>query len=127
MTNIQKKERIWEIDILRGFAFVMMIFDHFCFDMGFIFRNIYTICNWSYNYIFSESKSIINTIFCWAIFMFVSGISSTFSKNNLKRGTKLLIIASAFSIGTFIVNIILKHYGYNMNITISKSRKEAVG
>lgn len=124
MENIPKKERILEIDILRGFAFLMMIFDHFCFDMGFIFRNIYTnptllkICNWSYNYIFSESKSIINTLFCWAIFMFVSGISSTLSKNNLKRGTKLLLIATIFSIGTFIVSIILKHFGYNMNITI---------
>lgn len=124
MENIPKKERIWEIDILRGFAFLMMIFDHFCFDMGFIFRNIYTnhtllkICNWSYKYIFSESKNIINTIFCWAIFMFVSGICSTLSKNNLKRGTKLLIIATIFSIGTFIVSKVLNRFGYNMNITI---------
>ena len=124
MENISKKERIWEIDVLRGFAFLMMVFDHFCFDMGFIFRNIYTnpnllkITDWCYKYIFSNTKSVINTIFCWAIFIFVSGISSTFSKNNLKRGTKLLVIATIFSIGTFIVNIVLKHYGFNMNITI---------
>lgn len=124
MENIPKKERIWELDVLRGFAFIMMVFDHFCFDMGFIFRNIYTnsflvnISSWCYKYTFSDAKNIINTIFCWAIFMFVSGISSTLSRNNLKRGLRLLGIATIFSIGTFIVTIVMKHFNYNMEITI---------
>ena len=117
-------KRIPEIDILRGFAFIMMVFDHFCFDMGFVFRNIYTnptllkICNWCYNYIFSDAKMIINTILCWAIFMLVAGISSTLSRNNIKRGLRLLVIATIFSLGTFIVTLFLKQTNPNINYTI---------
>lgn len=124
MKNITTKQRIWEIDLLRGFAFIMMVFDHFCFDMGFVFRNIYTnptllkICNFCYNYIFSDIKAIINTIFCWAIFMFVSGISSTFSKSNLKRGIRLLIIGTIFSLGTYIVTLFFRQINPDINFTI---------
>lgn len=117
-------KRIPEIDILRGFAFIMMVFDHFCFDMGFVFRNIYTnptllkICNWCYNYIFSDAKMIINTFFCWAIFMLVAGISSTLSRNNIKRGLRLLVIATIFSLGTYIVTLFFKQTNPNINYTI---------
>ena len=124
MSETMTNKRIPEIDILRGFAFIMMVFDHFCFDMGFVFRNIYTnptllkICNWCYGYIFSDAKMIINTFLCWAIFMLVSGISSTFSRNNLKRGIRLLIIATIFSIGTYIVTLFFKQTNPNINYTI---------
>lgn len=117
-------KRIPEIDLLRGFAFIMMVFDHFCFDMGFVFKNIYTnptllkICNWCYNYIFSDVKMIINTFLCWAIFMLVSGISSTFSRNNLKRGLRLLIIATIFSLGTYVATLFFKQTNPNINYTI---------
>ena len=123
LTNKTNK-RITEIDILRGFAFIMMVFDHFCFDMGFVFKNIYTnptllkICNWCYSYALSDTKAIVNTVFCWAIFMLVSGISSTFSKNNLKRGIRLLIIASIFSLGTYIVTLIFRQSNPGINFTI---------
>lgn len=117
-------KRIWEIDVLRGFAFLMMVFDHFCFDVGFIFRNIYTnpfllkICNFGYNYVLSDTKKIINAVLCWSIFMLVSGISSTFSKSNFKRGLKLLVIASIFSIGTYIVTLIFKQNNPHVNFTV---------
>ncbi len=118
------KKRIWEIDVLRGFAFIMMVYDHFCFDMGFIFRNIYTnsfllkICDFCYNYIFSDTKKIVNSLLCWSIFMLVSGISSTFSKSNLKRGLKVLAIATIFSIGTYVVTLVFKQNNPNINFTI---------
>lgn len=117
-------KRIPEIDILRGFAFIMMVFDHFCFDMGWIFKSLYTnsfllkVCSWCYNYSLSDDKKIINTFLCWAIFMFVSGISSTLSKNNLKRGIRLLIIATIFSLGTYIATLYFKQSNPNINYTV---------
>lgn len=118
------KKRITEIDILRGFAFLMMAFDHFCFDMGFIFKNLYTnptllkICNFCYKYVTSDTKTIVNTLLCWAIFMFLSGISSTFTRSNLKRGLRLLIIATIFSIGTYIVTLFFKQNNPYINYTV---------
>ena len=32
-----KKQRAWEIDFLRGFAIIMVVWDHTLFDLGYIF------------------------------------------------------------------------------------------
>ena len=33
----EKRERIWELDALRGFCILCVIFIHFMFDLGFFF------------------------------------------------------------------------------------------
>lgn len=133
-TNSSKK-RIWEIDFLRGFAVLTMAFDHFCWDLGFVFRTIYTnptlkkICSWAHDYILSDTKKIINFIFCVGIFAFVSGISSTLSRSNFKRGLKVLSIALALTVGSYLLGIIAEklHFESMGNLVIYYGIFHAIG
>lgn len=115
------KKRIIELDILKGIAALMMVFDHLCFDLGFVFRNIYknklliNICNFCFKYELSINKKIINTIFCVWIFVFVAGITSTLSKSNLKRSLKFLIAALALSLGSHLIEVLSFYFGINID------------
>ncbi len=113
--EIKKAKRIWEIDALRGFAFLMMAWDHFTYDMGFIFGELYTneklkaFCDWCYRYksnVNSNAQVYINFFLCWGLFMFLSGISATLSRNNLKRGIKVGIVALLFTFGTWCASLL---------------------
>lgn len=83
------KNRIWEIDFLRGIAFIGMVFCHAVYDLNYIFGIETTF--------FLEYYDIIGN-FSAITFMILCGISSNFSKNNIKRG--LIVFASALALTT---------------------------
>lgn len=97
-------KRIWELDFLRGFSILMMIGDHLMYDFqsfpvwfsnyaaieGGVIRAVVEAANW---YWYSDLRFVGHQIFI--IFFFgVSGISFTFSRNNMKRGLKFLGFAA---------------------------------
>ena len=107
-----KKPRIWELDFLRGFAIIMMIFDHLMYDLqnlNSIFANFHAVNdpifmwldNFARQYWYSEVRAV-GHIFFIALFLIVSGISFTFSNSNLKRGTKLIIVALLINVVTYL-------------------------
>jgi len=112
MENIVVKKRIWELDALRGLAFIFMAFDHLTFDLGHMFLSSWSsespnhflvkIAELGYDYRQTDISLIFRIAFISGVFLFVSGISANLSKNNLKRGLKLLIIALTLSVGTFV-------------------------
>ena len=70
---MEKKKRIWEIDFLRGIAFLCMVYDHVMYDLNAIFGvRVHTI-------------DLIGD-FSAVLFMILCGISTTLSRNCLKRG-----------------------------------------
>ena len=83
-TTAISKNRIWEIDFLRGIAFLCMVYDHAVYDLNYIF-GIRTNFFWGYDDLIGDFSAIT--------FMILCGISANFSKNNLKRG--LIVFASA--------------------------------
>ena len=86
-----KKERIWEIDFLRGISIIMMIIFHIIFDL----RDIYNYpVYYDRGFIYYMGKVAVIT------FILISGISSSFSKSNVKRGLKILAIALGITIVT---------------------------
>jgi len=96
-----KKERAFELDFLRGIAIVMMILMHFSYDMTYEFG--------------LDGFDFISNKFFWefihpiilVLFVGVSGICCSFSRNNSKRGLRLLAVAVAFSLVTlFITNVV---------------------
>lgn len=89
------KNRIFFIDELRGLAVLCMIFYHsfYVFDSFF---------DWEWADALFEFFMPVQPFFA-GIFIFICGISCTFSKNNLKRGTVLLGVALGFTLVTAVV------------------------
>ena len=88
------RRRIYLMDELRGFAVFCMVFYHGFYTLAYLY-NI-------------EAGMVLLRFFMPAepyfagMFMLISGISSDLSHSNLKRGLKLLAIALAVSLITFL-------------------------
>jgi uncharacterized membrane protein len=100
------RERVFEIDFLRGFDILLMLLLHFCYDLSAI--NIFFHAPASGPVAWVESmRSFGNTVFLMidigdlftlefffsGLFMFLSGISCSFSHSNFTRAVKLSYVA----------------------------------
>ncbi len=113
-----KKTRIWELDFARGFAIIMMIFDHIMYDLKNLssyFENFYEVNNSTFEWLkdfgklyWNSELRFIGHFFFVALFLIVSGISFTFSKSNLNRSNKLMIVAVLISLVTFAIEYFTK-------------------
>lgn len=87
-------KRIWEIDFLRAGAIILMVVFHLIFDLNeFVGINI----DYLNGFWYWEGK--ISAL----IFIFLAGISSGFSKNNMKRGIIVLAFAMVITLVTYIL------------------------
>lgn len=87
--------RIHSLDEIRGLAVFCMVFYHAFYHMG-----------ESFGLPFGET--LLNFFmpvqpFFAGIFIFISGISSRLSRNNLKRGLRLLAVAAAITLVTVVI------------------------
>lgn len=101
---IKKNNRIWEIDFLRGLAFICMVYDHAVYDLNYIF-GVRTNFFWGYGDIIGDFSAIT--------FMILCGVSANLSKNNLKRGLIVFASALALTLGTGIADKL-----FNMRVII---------
>jgi len=107
----QSETRIWEVDFLRGFSIIMMVWDHFMYDLKSMpswFSNFHEIdrpaiewmVGFAQDYWYGDLRATFHYVFV-AFFLVVSGISFTFSRSNLRRGLKFLLFAILISLVTF--------------------------
>lgn len=98
--------RVAEIDFLRGFAVFLMVLDHLCYDLslwdlvlvGIGGENLYDVLNAIRPFVqlgqYIESATwrlVLHCIFV-GIFFLLSGISTTFSRNHLKRALEITVL-----------------------------------
>lgn len=95
------KNRIFFIDEIRGFAILCMIFYHAFYAFSSFF-------GWEWASAFFDFFMPAQPFFA-GVFIFICGISCTFSKSNLKRGLILLGIALGF---TFVTSVIMPAMGF---------------
>ncbi|MDA3931508.1 MAG: heparan-alpha-glucosaminide N-acetyltransferase domain-containing protein [Tenericutes bacterium] len=117
MENKIEKKRIWELDFLRGFAILMMVFDHLMFDFAYLrgyFSNFYSVNHALFNWLnnlgieyWNSTLRLIGREFFVLLFLLISGISFTFSKDNFRRGIKLVIVAAVITLVTFLIDLFL--------------------
>lgn len=118
--GLLSKERAFEIDLLRGIPIIVVVLYHICFTFSAfpsIFSNYYQVIK---NYPFLDSlysfvisiltNSFLHTYlvpFFGGLFLFVCGISTTFSHNNVKRagliGLASFIVSLVTGVATYVV------------------------
>lgn len=121
----QLHNRIPELDLLRGIAVLLMIFDHFMYDLAFLMPSLFpkfpapgTL--WAVAVLAATGYWgwIVRTVFRYVIlafFLLLTGICCTFSKSNLIRGAKLFSLALALSFATFGLGI----FTHDPDVTIT--------
>jgi uncharacterized membrane protein len=106
-----KKKRIFEIDFVRGFCILLMVMDHFFYDWGYLIQDIFNFNDLNISWIdslnsfavdyWSWSVRTIVRVVVVCLFLFTSGISSTLSKNNFKRGLMIFGVGVLMSLAFF--------------------------
>lgn len=111
--------RAWELDALRGLAILSVVWDHFMYDLAYMFY-------YEWQYLGAEGLlkagdfartyhdgflRVIGWPFFVFIFFFVSGTCTTFSRNNFFRGLKLAGVAILVSVVTYVLEEYLAFSG----------------
>lgn len=99
MSKTNNTQRIWEIDFLRGVSIILMVGYHLLYDLG-SFRGVERFLGFS-----TDLSSIAWTIaqfFFAGLFVVLSGISSTLSRSNVRRGLRLLAVSIAVTAATYV-------------------------
>jgi len=93
------RQRIWEIDFLRGVAIILVVGYHLLFDLG-EFVGTKRFLGWS-----TDLSSVAWTIaqhFFAGLFVLLSGTSSTLTRSNVRRGLRLLAVSFAVTVVTYV-------------------------
>lgn len=89
--DYRTKNRIWELDFLRGIALLLMVYFHIIFDM----KEFY---NYPVNY--ESGFNYFTGRAAFTLFTLLSAISCSLSRNNIKRGLKILSLALIITLST---------------------------
>ena len=128
---LPKKERIFEIDFLRCLPIFIVMLYHLAYDFSMIpyitsnytsviqnYPNLEDFINFCFNI---TNNDLILEVFAplvGGLFLFICGISTSFSRNNLRRSLLLLLGSMLISGGTWILNIIFAQTGNNYDVFI---------
>ncbi len=97
----KSSSRAYELDVLRGVAMIFVIFMHVSWDL----RYAYGLAKCSY-LLAPWFEGLMHPFFL-VVFVSVSGVCCTFSRNNVIRGAKLLIVALLLTAGSLFATYIL--------------------
>lgn len=96
---MEKRQRIWEIDALRGLCIPGMILIHLIYDVV----DLYGFLHWPYPSWYSLFKNNYG-----ALFLLISGISVTLGRRSLRRGIQVLgcgMIVTAVTVGMYLIGM----------------------
>jgi uncharacterized membrane protein len=95
----ETRQRVWEIDFLRGLSIILMVGYHLLFDLG-EFRGVERFLGFSTD--LSTTAWTIAQMFFATVFIALSGISSTLTRSNVRRGLRLLAVSILVSAATYV-------------------------
>lgn len=96
MSTAPQKSRYYALDALRGLSILLMVAYHFGYNLV-----LFGIAPPSL--IYNPLLNVLQPFFA-SVFIAISGASSTFSHNNLRRGVKILLCALLVSLATYLFN-----------------------
>lgn len=118
LAAIPKKERIWEIDFLRGLMILFVVWDHFMYDVRYVGGNYNSgLFVWldqlAASYYSGVLRRVTHDTFV-TMFVFTSGVSCSFSNSNGKRAIKMTAFACLLTAATYALSAIIRQ-----NLTIN--------
>lgn len=112
------QKRIWEVDFFRGLMILFVVWDHFMWDVAIVAGGNYKTAffQWLLQlrtvYLGGTLRATVHAAFV-NMFIFTSGVSCSFSRNNLKRAIKMVVVAVFLTASTAAVSSM---FGYNITI-----------
>ncbi|HPO04270.1 MAG TPA: heparan-alpha-glucosaminide N-acetyltransferase [Bacillota bacterium] len=114
-----RSSRIWELDFVRGFCIVLMILDHTLYDLAYIFRPQWFSGQKASGILYELTNLASSGYFPWILrdagwwaavfcFIFICGISCSFSHSNFKRGLRLAAVALLLTAVTYGLDLLLE-------------------
>jgi uncharacterized membrane protein len=97
----RRRDRIWEIDFLRGLSIILMVGYHLLYDLG-AMAGVGSLLGFTTD--LSTPAWLAAQYFFAALFVVLSGTSSTLSRGNVRRSLKLLAVALLVTAVTFVFN-----------------------
>lgn len=126
-----RKERVFEIDLLRAIPIFVVMLYHLCFDFSMIpsvtanyqemiinYPALGSFIDFSYDIVYSDLILNVFAPLVGGIFLFLAGISSVFTRSDLKRGLLLLIGSLAVSGATWLLDFIFAKLGFEADVFI---------
>lgn len=119
MENATNKNRIWELDFIRGCAIVLMIFDHTMVSLGYTFFRewfpvgaensgfLYQLCLFARAYWNWPVREALWPVVVM-LFIGICAICCSFSRSNLQRGLKLVAAALLISAVTLAADALMQ-------------------
>lgn len=103
--------RIWELDALRGFLILLVVFDHLAWDLGwsgidFQSKTGQWLARVSDLYLGGVLRTATHTAFV-VLFVAISGVCCCLSRNNLRRGLRMGLFAVTLTVVTVVADSIL--------------------
>lgn len=121
--------RIWELDFLRGFTILLMVVDHFMFDLAYLFsrdwirqggaaKAVATFAKmwWDHGASWVGATRDVVQVVCLCIFFGLCGGSTIFSRDNATRAMKTMLAAAVITLGT-VAGYLLEILDYSYVIT----------
>lgn len=97
MNKPQVNGRIQIIDAVRGLCVVLMVLHHLMYDLVVFLE--------APAWLFTNPILDVAHLFFAGMFIFLSGVSSDFSRSNVKRGAKVIAVALAITLVTYLMNM----------------------
>ncbi len=99
------ENRAYELDLFRGVAVILMVLDHFMFDLWGLLPSLFAdyprkLMMFAYDYWYWDVRNIVRIAVVF-VFLALTGICCSFSGSNLKRGFRLLLVALGLTAVTF--------------------------
>lgn len=115
-----KKNRIWELDFLRGLSILLVVWDHAMYDFARVFdwhngsvEFLRYLSRLGESYFYGDLRFLWRPAFLF-IFFCTSGLCTAFSRNNFIRGVRLLTVAAGVSLVTFVIDALFDAETYAM-------------
>jgi len=96
-----RRERIWEIDFLRGLSIILMVGYHLLYDLG-AMAGVRSLLGFTTD--LTTPAWLAAQYFFAGLFVVLSGVSCTLSRGNVRRAIRLLAVALLVSVVTYFFN-----------------------